>query len=98
MSRTETIAKVKELGIVTPRPAHMMSTVDLENLIPTTTPKVVKEKGDTMKIRIEELSKEGVAPKAIVTTLEAEGWASKMKCGKVRLTYVKLVIDTLLKK
>ena len=46
----------------------------------------------TMKSRILELSKDGKTTKEIKVLLEEEGWASKMKCGKIRPIYINLVI------
>lgn len=95
MSRTELIAQVKTLNVVTPKPAHMMKTEDLQAIVEKQIKgaKVEKRsKEDSMKIQILALHEKGFTVKEIQSTLEEEGWASKMKCGKIRPIYLKLVI------
>lgn len=125
MSRIDLIAKVKELGINTPKPPHRMKTEDLQTLVktsntditvkeeaptktekPATSKEVVDRKTDSMKSRILKLAFERdvlktepktkerrEAVKGLVSTLEEEGWAEKVKCGKVRPLYVKIVLE-----
>jgi len=91
MSRSELIAQVKSLNVQTTKPAHMMKTEDLQALVDKYVKgAVVKEV--TMKSRILELSKDGKTTKEIKVVLEEEGWASKMKCGKIRPIYINLVV------
>ena len=96
MTRTELIAEVKVKGIKTIRPAHMMSTVDLEKIIADSVKgkvKVVRKvKEDSMKVRILNLHKEGLSVKEIREVLVGEGWGEKMKCGTVRDIYIKFVL------
>ena len=93
MSRLELIAEVKSLNVQTTKPAHMMKTEDLQALVDKYV-KGTKVKEVTMKSRILELSKEGSTVTEIKVRLEEEGWASKMKCGKIRPIYIKLVISS----
>lgn len=91
MSRSELIAQVKSLNVQTAKPAHMMKTEDLQALVDKYVKgAVVKE--ITMKSRILELSQDGKTTKEIKAVLEEEGWASKMKCGKIRPIYINLVV------
>lgn len=95
MTRSELISEVKVKGIQTPKPAHMMKTEDLQAIVDKHIKgaKVEKRsKEDSMKLRILALHQEGLNVKEIQSTLEEEGWASKMKCGKIRPIYLKLVI------
>ena len=91
MSRLELIAQVKSLNVQTTRPAHMMKTEALQTLVDKYIKGAVVEK-ITMKSRILELSKDGKTVEEIKVTLEEEGWATKMKCGKIRPIYIKLVV------
>ena len=91
MSRSELIAQVKTLNVETPKPAHMMKTEDLQEIVNKYV-KGAEVKEITMKSRILELSQEGKTPKEIKVILEEEGWASKMKCGKIRPIYISLVV------
>ena len=91
MSRLELIAQVKSLNVQTAKPAHMMKTEDLQALVDKYI-KGAEVKEITMKSRILELSKDGKTTKEIKVLLEEEGWASKMKCGKIRPIYINLVI------
>jgi hypothetical protein len=91
MSRLELIAQVKSLNVQTAKPAHMMKTKDLQALVEKYI-KGAEVKEITMKSRILEFSKEGKTTKEIKVLLEEEGWASKMKCGKIRPIYINLVV------
>jgi hypothetical protein len=91
MSRSELIAQVKSLNVQTAKPAHMMKTEDLQALVDKYI-KGAEVKEITMKSRILELSKNGKTTKEIKVLLEEEGWASKMKCGKIRPIYINLVV------
>mgnify|MGYP003661336855 CR=1 FL=1 len=91
MNRTELIAQVKSLNVETAKPAHMMKTEDLQVLIDKYV-KGAEVKEVTMKIRILELVKDQKSVKEIKAILEEEGWGAKMKCGKVRPTYISLVV------
>jgi hypothetical protein len=91
MSRSELIAQVKSLNVQTAKPAHMMKTEDLQALVNKYV-KGAEVKEITMKSRILELSKNGKTTKEIKVLLEEEGWASKMKCGKIRPIYINLVV------
>jgi hypothetical protein len=91
MSRLELIAQVKSLNVQTAKPAHMMKTEDLQALVDKYI-KGAEVKEITMKSRILELSKDGKTTKEIKVLLEEEGWASKMKCGKIRPIYINLVV------
>jgi len=91
MSRLELIAQVKSLNVQTAKPAHMMKTEDLQALVDKYI-KGAEVKEITMKSRILEFSKNGKTTKEIKVLLEEEGWASKMKCGKIRPIYINLVV------
>ena len=91
MSRLELIAQVKSLNVQTVKPAHMMKTEDLQALVEKYI-KGAEVKEITMKSRILEFSKDGKTVKEIKVLLEGEGWASKMKCGKIRPIYINLVV------
>ena len=91
MNRTELIAQVKSLNVETVKPAHMMKTEDLQALVDKYM-KGAEVKEVTMKIRILELVKDQKSVKEIKAILEEEGWGAKMKCGKVRPTYISLVV------
>ena len=69
----------------------MMKTEDLQALVEKYI-KGAEVKEITMKSRILEFSKEGKTTKEIKVLLEEEGWASKMKCGKIRPIYINLVV------
>ena len=88
MSRKELIQAVKGLNVELTRPAHMMSTAALEMVLESNTP---APKG-TLKESILKLAKAGKDVSSIVEELTAEGWANKVRCGKVRPLYVKHVL------
>lgn len=88
MSRKELIEAVKGLDANLTRPAHMMSTAALEMVLEAYTP---SPKG-TLKESILKLAQAGKDVGTIVEELTAEGWAKKVRCGKVRPLYVKHVL------
>lgn len=93
MERSELITKVKSLNVKTDKPAHMMKTQDLLALVNKYV-KGAEVKEVTMKSRILELFNSGSSTGEIKVVLEQEGWASKMKCGKIRPVYINLVVKT----
>jgi hypothetical protein len=98
MTRSELIAQVKSLNVQTAKPAHMMKTEDLQALVEKNIKGATvekKPKEDSMKIRIVALHREGLSVKDIQSALEEEGWASRLKCGKIRPIYLKLVIKNI---
>ena len=88
MDRKELIATITEQEIKTPKHPTQMKTEDLQKLYD----KVKGVKKPQMKDRVIELSKSEDDVKNIVAALEAEGWGERMKCGKVRPVYVKMVL------
>jgi mRNA-degrading endonuclease RelE of RelBE toxin-antitoxin system len=98
-TRVELIAKVKENQIATPRPPHMMKTEELQEIVSKALSAKVTVSQVTLKSRIEQLHSEGLAPKDIQDILVGEGWGnvSRVRCGEVRMIYIKFVIKNLQK-
>ena len=84
MERSELIARVKEKGLETPKPAHMCATEFLEQLLASQEPKEVQP---TMKSRILELGREGIlSKKGIEKKMREEGF------DKIRYGYIFIVL------
>lgn len=100
MNRNELITAVKENGIATERPAHMMKTEELAAVvaaagiveIPAEQNKPTRIKEGTLKARILELGKEGLTKHEIVDKCKEEGFQGRD--GKpVRYVYVHVVLQ-----
>jgi len=89
MERKELITQVKQSGIQTQRPPHMIKSIELKELLKS---KPSSKSSKTMKDRIIELHNQEMSYKQIKNTLEQENWQDTVRCGKVRMVYIYTVI------
>lgn len=89
MERKELIQWVKDTGVKTEKPAHMMSTADLQKVYDEASAEkeeAGEEKEVTMKSRILELGRQGLTKKAIESQMKEEGFS------RIRYAYIFIVL------